>query len=271
MCLAPLPAAWKGPVAFLEDGQTECRGAFPTFVLAGESDLLGADAVCACACDDPAGQTCPAPTLHQHNTDDCTPPNAGSMPMLTCSSVISPPPTAESMSIDADIPTGGSCAAVPTVDVPVMSSKARMLCASVELESCGEGLCAAPPGAGYDRRLCIYAAGDVECPTAQGWVEKVVVFESVEDDRACEPCTCGDPEGGACEGMSAVYSLNMCQNLKAEIPHDGSCVDLGSAGYGSIDLDTPQVVGGQCAPGAVAPIGAVTGLQPTTVCCTPEL
>ena len=273
ICLSPLPVGWKGPAALRipSDPGGGCRDAFPTLVKTGISDVEAEDITCDCSCGPPTGQTCPTPTFHQYAGSDCTPANGGIQLTFSCVSGLSPPPSGLSLSIDADVPLGGACVATADAQKPPATSVDRILCASVELQSCDEGLCAAAPGEGYEPRLCVYAEGDLPCPSAEGWGERIVIFDAVDDTRTCGECTCGPPMGGTCVGESAVYNFSQCQSVKESIPHDGSCVPLMTQGFGSVQIDMPEATGGACEASRPSPAGAAVGTSPLTVCCAPPL
>lgn len=132
--------------------------------------------------------------------------------------------------------------------------------------------CAPLPPEGF--RLCLSASGaDYECPHA--YPERFVVFDTVNDARACSPCACSDPEGAACSALVSVFADTSCSDFIGSFPvtsaTDTGCFDLppGTA-LGSKTATLTVDTLGTCAPSGGDPSGALEPVGPLTFCCQAE-
>jgi hypothetical protein len=142
------------------------------------------------------------------------------------------------------------------------------------------GLCADPgetcapvvPDPSPSFLVCIVRDGDRACP--EGWSDKHVFFDHVDDSRTCSPCACSAPSGSACAGSISVFKDSDCSvplpltlSLDATGP---SChtVPPGSA-LGSKAAGPLTYTPGTCQPSGGEPIGSTTPAEPSTFCCRP--
>lgn len=143
-------------------------------------------------------------------------------------------------------------------------------------EGCGGSeACVAPPPDGFS--LCLYRWGDDlspdDCPA--DYPRYLVMYAGADDERACEPCACSEPQGAECSAQVSVYTGGACGAVLGTIPitsaQDSACLDLppgiglGSKA-GTVALNKP----GSCT-ATGGPIGGVTPTVPFTLCCQPEL
>lgn len=203
-----------------------------------------------------------------------------------------PPAWEGGCSAEAPIATGLQCAGVPcvqsiTIDAavveackpvtegkphfpdPVWDRMARECKINVDAIGCGAGeSCAPTPPEGF--ALCLSVAGEgYECPPE--YPDPFVVFDTVDDERACSQCACSDPQGADCAALVSVFTDAACGALLGTymITNEGpSCHDLPSGvGLGSKDavlaVDTP----GACAQSGGEASGELRPAGPVTFCC----
>ena len=137
----------------------------------------------------------------------------------------------------------------------------------------GEACVPAPP-LGFT--LCVHRSGDdptVPCPTPS-YPYRYVVYAGVQDDRSCAPCSCGDPQGGACSAYVQAYADGACGVPIAAATvalGDPQCVDLpAGVGLGSKAATWMEQTPGSCTPQG-GPVGAIVLSSPETLCCETEL
>lgn len=98
-------------------------------------------------------------------------------------------------------PTGGACEpGGGTATVPAVSwASIAVACAGAPTTAtgCVDGACRPRPAAPFEAGVCVRHSGDVACPGAP-YLNKHVFYGDVADSRACTPCTCDAPSGGAC-------------------------------------------------------------------------
>ncbi len=141
-------------------------------------------------------------------------------------------------------------------------------------DGCGVGeACISPPSEGFS--LCLTRWGDdltaEQCPVE--YPRFLVVYADHEDERECEPCSCGPPEGGDCSALVSVYKDNACAQQVAAVtvtPTEAGCVDLpaGSA-LGSKSAAFVQDQARACAQTG-GPTGEIVPTLPLTLCCQKE-
>jgi hypothetical protein len=111
---------------------------------------------------------------------------------------------------------------------------------------------------------------DDECPS--DYKERHELFQDVDDQRACAPCTCGAPQGGSCAMKLAAFSDEACGSKV------GSA--YASSNEGPVCFDVPDGTAlrsksaeqtfsapGTCAQSGGAPTGQVVPAKPVTWCC----
>lgn len=154
---------------------------------------------------------------------------------------------------------------------PQWNLLARECKINVGANGCSPGeSCSPTPPEGF--ALCVSVAGDgYECPAE--YPNHVLVYDTVNDARACSPCECGDPEGADCAALVSIFSDGACGALLGTYmitSEEPSCHDLPSGvGLGSksamFTVDKP----GTCAQTGGAPSGELHTTGPVTFCCQP--
>lgn len=139
-------------------------------------------------------------------------------------------------------------------------------------EGCkGSEACAPPPPDGFS--LCLYRWGDDLTPEScpEEYPRFLVMYADEDDTRACEPCSCLDPEGAECSAQVSVYTDGSCGAVLGMIPitsvQQSACLDLppgiglGSKS-GTLAINKP----GNCTSIGGA-VGGITPTVPLTLCC----
>lgn len=139
------------------------------------------------------------------------------------------------------------------------------------LDECGDGKSCVPLGEpGYD--ICLVAEGIQECPDG---LFQVIYYHGVQDDRACEACSCSPPEAVVCSAYVQLYSHEACGSPVGSLTatsKKGGCVDMPpGAGLGSVKATFAGPVGGSCQPTGGDPVGTIEPEGPVTLCCREQL
>jgi len=189
---------------------------------------------------------------------------------LQCSGV----PCVQSVTIDAPMvePCKPTEQGEPHFPDPVWDRMARECKIKADVDGCGEGeSCAPVPPEGF--ALCLSVAGEgYECPAA--YPEHYLVFDSIDDERACSPCACSDPEGADCAALVSLFTNAACGAFLGAFPvssaMDNACTDVPpGVGLGSkeavLTVDKP----GTCAQSGGEAMGELRPAGPVTFCCQP--
>ncbi|MCA9625222.1 MAG: hypothetical protein KC731_39640 [Myxococcales bacterium] len=266
-CLPPVPAGWDGPVVL----HTKCsESAYRVRIDEGVVDLNAPPASCGCTCAPASGEICAKGAVALHKTNDCSDGATPTVFTPACVVALSPPPTMVVAFVGSDTPpTGGSCAPMPTVDVPEPTGSTTQLCGIPTQEHSRFATTGCAPVSASDGH-CIFAAGDLPCPGGLGYGLKSLVHAgALTDDRDCTTCSCGTPQGGLCQSETTVYSVSNCTSPKKAITHDGSCTAMGSAGFASLATVAGLHTPGTCEATGGEAVGEATTERLHTVCCTP--
>jgi hypothetical protein len=113
-----------------------------------------------------------------------------------------------------------------------------------------------------------------ECPANYNYAKYVLYPAETLDDRGCEACSCGEPEGSACLGMLTSYDDGACQEKFVDVPlgsmMDG-CINV-QPGHplGSKTVTGLEYMPGTCTGSGGNPKGAVSPdpMNAVTFCCT---
>jgi hypothetical protein len=139
-------------------------------------------------------------------------------------------------------------------------------CGGAELgDVCDAGVCTPRAPDGFAQQLCIYTQGDNTCPDGP-YSERAVLFSTVQDDRGCTACECGDPPAISCAGVFDLYDGNDCTgNVVATGPSNGCTAAVGAGSiHVNLDADTTCPVTTPSEPeGSAEPSGLFT------FCCEP--
>ncbi|MFS8071133.1 MAG: hypothetical protein ACMG6S_32595 [Byssovorax sp.] len=244
----------------------------------------------ACSCDPPAGSCALPPWITADSqplcsgnsttfdapagwTGACTAANAIPAGKL-CNGV----PCVQSLSIAPLTMNESGCS--PSVAPPPSKTPEPATWSTAALVCVGKpsGLCADPgeacapvvpdPLPGF--LVCIIRDGDRTCP--EGWPDKHVFFDHVNDDRTCSPCACSTPSGSSCAGSISVFKDSDCSvPLPLTLPLDAtgpscSSIPAGSA-LGSKAAGPVTYTPGTCQPTGGEALGATTPAEPSTFCC----
>ena len=116
--------------------------------------------------------------------------------------------------------------------------------------------------------LCIWQEGASFCPVE--FPEQLVVYQDIEDTRACSECWCGAPSGACSDGMVTVSGTHTATGA----PLFQSGTPVGCEPYGSgFHVGSAQWVGVAptdavgCQANGGVPTGSVAGAAPITICC----
>jgi hypothetical protein len=297
------PAGWDGPYALYDGAPAQdpgCPAEYPgtSHSFLGNGGLSAPPANCSvCTCANPQGQKCTMPNYVTVTDATCTgtatcganlplPANwDGSCTGNTYSGGNTCGPNADpqcqigtgpcSVSVRALAPyvTGGSCAASPVIpDIPSLSwQRLGHGCGdAVSKTGCNPGQTCLPKTS-TPFKLCAFKSGDNACP-AGAYNEKHLLYEGVNDTRACDPCNCDPPAGGTCSATIRLYSdlqVGICNNQVVSF-QAGTCVNLaGNPNVAGRRATISAVSGGTCQATGGSPTGTAVPANPTTFCCIP--
>ncbi len=279
-CVAAPPTGWSGPVALAQSAGTpselgDCLAPYSALALDGNADPIAPAAACGCSCGAVAGATCAPPTIGLYPDGTCSSSCATATPTgASCaSSSLSGCGAAPHAKAPAPLPSGGACQPQPSTSVPAATwgtlARACALPSPAARGACdAASVCAPRATSPYSGHLCALIAGDVSCPAGSAYNVKHVYYAGADDSRACSPCTCGPPDGGACTGTFSVYNTSACALFTSTFSLGSSCVPVQIATSG-VESQVSLATAGGCAASLVQPSGGFTPSLPTTVCCAP--
>lgn len=273
LCVPAAPLGWLGPVAVLEnpsdDATPTCAGDYPSFSMEVFGDLQAQAAECDCDCGAPNNATCSTITVERDDDVSC-----GVGPLQTwqlggCSNSIGGP-AGNYWRARAQV-SGGTCTAMPTVDVPPAGFTTRLTAcglAVVDVGGCaGDDRCIPAPAEPLDGRVCIWQPGDLQCPEG-GWTARSVLHEGLADNRGCSACGCGMAQG-SCTGSVLATNTSCGAGATAfeSISLNAACeqVSFQVTSMGVSGNPTPS--NPTCTPWNSSPVGAADPVSPITVCC----
>jgi hypothetical protein len=145
------------------------------------------------------------------------------------------------------------------------------LCAREPL-TCTNGYhCAPSPPAGW--RLCL-ATSDLTayCPKEFYTEEYIFHRDAPEDNRDCNPCSCGSPVGSQCNGCINVYEDATCTLSRGctEVSNFAeNCQNIFPPGKALLSKMRGNIIytPGGCQPMGGEEIGEVVEKRPMRVCC----
>ncbi|MDC3960750.1 hypothetical protein KEG38_43255 [Polyangium jinanense] len=296
-CAPKPPDAWKGPVHVAIGAAislAECPASLPNVVFEGQAAPEPWPLVCpTCSCDAPL-ESCELPTTWTVSSAPCNDPGSGVKTNLdpsagwdgTCTTedaiaagkLCGGAPCVQSIAVSRPVLEQQPC--VPHVDEPEFelprfsggpfATSVRACATDVQWPSCSDSALCVPQETGFS--VCISHSGDETCP--EGWNDKHVFYDAVDDLRFCEPCTCGLPKGGVCEIRYRIFDDSACSSeliaIKLSSAGDPNpCQDFSVAGV-ALASRTAEVLTyepGACEPMGGTVAGEVVLSQPTTFCC----
>ncbi len=274
VCVAAAPAGWAGPVVWAEtpssDDPPDCPDAYPELAFEAFDDLQAAPADCDCECGTAVGASCAPIVLEYHFTDpDCGTPDASYTMTAVCASG---PNGLNGHRWQVDDPgvTGGSCTPVGTTNLPVAEwSSGSTVCGGAEAVAAvcdGGSSCVPLPPERFESRMCIWQAGDLQCPDSS-FSDRFVRHAAVEDTRNCQACSCGSPEG-ECDGFVRLRSSCPSGSQTGNLTIGSStCASSVGGGTGGANYHTLSVNNVSCEPSVGTAIGEAEPDDPYTLCC----
>lgn len=280
-CLQAPPEGWTGPVNVQDMAAGEllndCAGAYPELVEEHPTDPAGDPASCSCSCGNVSGASC------TYRIGRFAQANCGGIGSYTNLPVLDDcVDNANSMqtwwSLEAN-PQGGSCNASSNEEiVPLEFQRQIRVCQGVPLDQgcAANEICAPIPSQPFLPDICIYQAGEHECP-AGAYSERTVHYTGAEDTRDCSPaCTCAAP-AGSCTGVTATMYRDSDTCTAGGTCFNPPCLHNKTQGCSQVDISQTRSIrrtagatySGSCADQGFDPVGEVTPTEPVTVCCAP--
>lgn len=199
------PPGWQ-PIAFDSNGRSSCPG--DDSARADIQAQQNGNTQCTCTC---SGTNCNGGTDIYLGTGSCpgSPTASGSLNQA-CKTITNPGTDFTNYRITGGTPGGACTPSVPNFPAPTNGR----ICTSKR--TCPGGACA-PKGNGF--QSCIQQSGDQTCP--QGFHNKWVVGDSINDSRTCAGCTCGSP---SCRVQVSFWNNPNCNgNADFTASSDGGC------------------------------------------------
>lgn len=142
-------------------------------------------------------------------------------------------------------------------------------CQGLARGTCDAALCV--PGQTDGFQLCVERDGIHDCPS-EGYTKQFVVYDGFKDERTCEACSCGAPEGSFCQAWLTVHANGACSSpvVAGNVWSGGNtCLDVTppSAAVGSKQALEPKYQAGSCKPSGGTVSGEVALNGSHTVCC----
>lgn len=154
-----------------------------------------------------------------------------------------------------DVPIGRVCIDKQAADLPTCGVNSENVCVEIPLNM-----------------ACVAREGDHACP--EGWPQKNLYYQNIDDQRVCSECSCGPVEGASCTRKYQIFTDGMCTPSAeyAALTYEDSTLPkcfLINPGMsvGSKAVELVENVLGACAPSGGQPIGDVKLEKPFTVCC----
>ena len=260
---------WLGPVVVTQaDGDAEpapCPADFPSEVDRAAKGLTWAPAQCAdCSCSGTDLGQCAGGTVHL--LDTCGGNVVSTSVSSVCTSLsaftgvewVTPPEILVNSGTCA--PSGGGA-----VNLPEASWDTQLrVCGSVDASDLcteGTGICVPVSDPAGQRPLCIYRAGDVQCPQTGPFKNRYVAHHEASEGRGCSACACSEP---GCSGSAVrVFGEQAClaQDLLTSVSPGAGCQTVPSARSAQLSYKA------SCEPSGGQATGEVVASGPITLCC----
>jgi hypothetical protein len=278
-CVDEAPQGWYGPIAIAQaagDTAPGCGGDYPTDAFTAYDTLNVPGGSCDCTCGAPQGTTCPAEVdVSYGNADGSCEDIIVTSIDATCN-VLTPVPVETDNKwwrVVEVTPSGGTCTPnlVPDLGAPSWDAAFSGCEGDLAEGTCedAEDLCVSPPAEPLSEVICIWQAGDTECPQGDYSV-KTLLHDGFTDTRDCEACLCGDPTGTCTEPVVRMHAQNNCPCVTAACDFGYTCKETpySTVVYG-LELRTlPTVDTAWCTPSDPQVTGDATADDPRTLCCT---
>lgn len=278
-CTPNIPADWTGPMlraSLADNGQafSECASADSAY--AGGANLV-AEAECECECTTAQFVSCTDATMEAvgGSSIGCSGAlcNGGCLTQVlergVCSAIDTGIRGENNVRLKPGTITGGSCiAGTGSLSGSADFEDTLAVCPKeVSVGDCGEtASCTTLAPEGYAAETCIFQEGRHDCPAGTGYTERTLTFTSFNDERSCGSCDCDLPQAGSsCGGETTACSKGGSGSQGA------GCVASSNWNATSAYQWDPDPNDVSCEPGDTLPelSGEVTGVDPTTICCTP--
>lgn len=269
-CLPEVPPGWLGLAAMYQgaDAPPACGGAFDEAGPQGGVDPTYDPSDCECSCGDPSGGGCTqTASFAAYTTAFCSGNPATTVPTSNGVCVDGLVQVA-SMTASAIQALPGTCASDQRTTEPTPEWGNRLgLCVADLVDGCPSDLCDAAGPEGYETAGCIYDTGERECPS-EGYTERTVFYEELDNSLTCASCTCGTAKGETCNGVTTLFAQAGCNTEAYQKANDNACADGGGtlSPY-SLRLDVTGPTGGTCESSGGELSGDVIPAGPVTVCC----
>jgi hypothetical protein len=278
-CTPNPPNGWSGPVVLFDGAGNAtppaCASPYGGAAIDGHWGMSAPSPQCGCTCGPSQGEGCGSTNVSLYSNAFCT-NQYFCFNLAITSSCTNAPSTCVASNGGGymDAPTfsssGGSCPPQPTKVVPqVLWGHTDRACGYSGPNDPGgcaaQSACVARPPQGFGSTLCVYASGDLACPSE--YPTKNTYYKGLSDTRDCSQCSCVGPSGGTCNGSVTVYNSTSCSGGTSSVPLGSTCAwtaikPLSFAG-------TFQLLPGSCSAQGGQPQGAAAETDPTTVCCAP--
>jgi hypothetical protein len=271
VCVAAAPDGWSGPAAVVADTpdvpEPGCPAPFPVAQTVAFDELVAPPADCTCDCGSPATPICEAEIVVD-NSAGCGSPTDSWTLTGSCQTDVDAPGNQYWRATAG--PLTGTCTPQSSEELvdPEFGQRQTLCAAEQASGACsGADVCAPIPIAPFTAdELCIWAAGDLECPADLGYDARRLLFREFTDTRRCSECDCSLE--GECTGNVYLFGAEGCFDsdfLAGTLTINGACLQVISAvseaDRNLWDIDASCVeVGG-------APEGAAVGADPVTLCC----
>jgi hypothetical protein len=256
-CVPAVPDDFEGPVLAQVGPQATSCGVGMQVIQGGIGMPNVPAASCeACSCNSSGGCSVDFTT---HNAGACSSPAQLVVGDTGCTDIVVA--DASSFEVSPAISTF-QCAAVggtPTLPAPTWAEHVTA-CLLPSGGGCGADVCVAED---MLTERCVYAAGDVPCPTG-AYSERYLVESVASDDRQCGACTCAS-SGVSCLGSLAVHPAPDCAGVPVTIAVPNVCqtpqvpMTIQSLQYQPLGTGTCAASGGE-------PEGSLT-TETVTLCC----
>ncbi len=273
-CLPSAPDDWSGPVAVLSlpgrEPKPACPAGYSTEALLAFSGLTVADSTCDCDCETPEGTLCGSSFLAVHDHDTCNRQINSWSVGPSCVDLEAGYPTELRFQAEPPPVIGGSCNPVDVFVHPTPTWTTQVLGCTPDtgLANCEtNGVCGPAVNEDTAAGHCIFRSGAFSCPPGQPYGTWQELYKTPSDERACEACSCGDPEGTCTGGTVTLFVDRFCAKLGAgTVVADGSCtaVPASASGARNSNQGTPEA---SCTPSTSTLSGTVEPAELVTVCC----
>lgn len=268
VCAERASGAWQGPVYLATVASSDPPQCPAGFDMIGKafSSLSAPEATCECDCQGGLG-SCAVDYQFFAGPFCTTPFDSGDLSDNQCDSYTAL--FSGSVYVRANLDaSAGECVPSHSTDVePASWGEASALCApTIEIAACGDDVCVSEPPSDFDSALCIVAEGDVECPQG-AYSQRRVMFEGINDDRACTDCECSVAAAPVCSGSVYGHGEGGCSAPSTALSFGGCEPFSVSAGQYSVSATMAPIMPTQCTSSGSQPIGQAAPTGALTVCC----